>query len=108
LPAEPIFTVRSRMPGKAISGLNTRPSKAICSHTSSQTATASWATQNSASRARSSSGKITAAGFTGLFSTTIFVFGVKAASSISRVMRQCGGSSRARRGTPPARRTIGV
>ncbi len=55
LPAEPILTVRSRMPGSAISGWWRRPSKTTCSQTSSQTAMASWRTQKSASSARSSS-----------------------------------------------------
>ena len=41
LPAEPIFTQRSRMPGIAISGMWRRPSKMTCSHTSSHTAMAS-------------------------------------------------------------------
>ncbi len=98
---------RSRMPGKVISGRWRRPSKTTASQTSSQTAIASCRTQNSASKARSSSGVTTPAGFSGLFSTTIFVRGEKAVSNISRVKRQWGGERRTSFGTPPARRTSG-
>ena len=38
LPAEPIFTQRSRMPGKADQRMVARPSNTTCSQTSSQTA----------------------------------------------------------------------
>ena len=49
LPAEPILTVRSRMPASPSANVARRPSNTTCSQTSSQTATASWRTQNSAS-----------------------------------------------------------
>ena len=54
--------VRSRMPGKAISGRWRASSNTTCSQTSSQMAMTSWRTQNSASRARSSSGQTVAGG----------------------------------------------
>ncbi len=38
LPADPTLTVRSRMPGSAISGRWAAPSKLTCSHTSSHRA----------------------------------------------------------------------
>ncbi len=106
-PAEPIFTVRSRIPGRAIRGVCRPWSNTTCSQTSSQMAMASCATQNSASSSRSSRGRTTPAGLIGLFSTTSLVRGVKAASSMARSNRQWGGSRRTKRGTPPARRIRG-
>jgi hypothetical protein len=107
LPAEPIFMVRSRMPGSEITGVWRRPSKMTCSQTSSQSATASWRTQNSASRLRSWSAKAVAVGLSGLLKRATLVLGEKARASASSVRRKAGGCSVTKRGTPPARRTSG-
>jgi hypothetical protein len=106
-PAEPTLMVRSRMPGRAMSGRCRRPSKTTCSHTSSQSATASKRTQKSANRAKSSSLNTVAVGLRGLLNRTTFVLAEKARASAASVSRKCGGSSVTKRGTPPARRTSG-
>ncbi len=106
-PAEPIFTVRSRMPGRPISGVWRRPSNTRCSHTSSHTAITSCLMQASASSARSSGGNTTAEGFSGLLNSTSLVFGEKACARASGVMRQCGGCRRTKRGVAPAILTSG-
>ena len=70
LPAEPILTVRARIPGCAISERWCRPSNTTCSHTSSQIAIASWLTQKSASNASSSGAIIVPVGLSGELSST--------------------------------------
>ena len=107
LPAEPILTVRSRMPGRAMSGVWARPSNTTCSQTSSQRAIRFRSTQIPASSPRSSALATVPAGLCGLFSTTMRVRSVSAASIITRSNRQCGGDSRTSFGTPPARRISG-
>jgi hypothetical protein len=107
LPAEPIFTARSRIPSRPSTERCRRPSKTTCSQTSSEIAMASWRRQKSARSARSSSGKIVAVGLRGLLNTTALVRGEKARARASSVSRKCGGWRVTNFGTPPARRTRG-
>ena len=60
-----------------------------------------------ASIARSSSGRMADAGLSGVLSTTALVLAVNAWVSWASLKRQCGGSSRTKRGTAPARSAMG-
>ena len=107
LPAEPIFTVRSRIPGSAISDWCRAPSNTTCSHTSSQIAIASWLVQKSAISASSSVPIIVPVGLSGELRMTSRVRALATAASAWAVTRHSGGSSRTSRATPPARCTSG-
>ncbi|CAM5729119.1 hypothetical protein STENM223S_07653 [Streptomyces tendae] len=104
LPAEPMVTVRSRMPGKDASGMCSAASKTRCSYTSSVTTSRSRSTASSAIAVSSWRVRTVPVGLCGVFSSSSRVRSVTASRSSSRSSRNAPSCGRRVTGTrvPPA------